>query len=338
MEMMVQEEISQIKMGKPHVVILGAGASYAAFPNGDKYGKRLPLMNNFIQVLGLEKLLADALTEFKTNNFEEIYDQLHKNSMYDTVRAELEKLIYTYFKDMDIPDQPTIYDHLLLSLRGKDVVATFNWDPFLIQAYRRIGSRFSLPRLIFLHGNVMVGCCEKCKVTGVNGNVCSKCGTLLQPTKLLYPIGEKNYHLDGFISSQWKELQYFLKEAFMITVFGYGAPVSDVSAVELMKEAWGDTEEREMEQTEIIDIRDEDDLQKTWDKFIHTHHYEVHSCFYDSWIANHPRRTGEAYINQYWEAQFIDNNPLPKDLSFPRLWEWLTPLKVVEDKAAIQNA
>lgn len=338
MEMTVQEEVSQIKMEKPHVVILGAGASYAAFPNGDKYGKRLPLMNNFIQVLGLENLLAEALNEFKTSNFEEIYDQLHKNSKYDTVRAELEKVIYTYFKDMEIPDQPTIYDHLLLSLRGKDVVATFNWDPFLIQAYRRNVPRFSLPRLIFLHGNVMVGTCEKCKVTGVNGNICSKCRTTLQPTKLLYPIGEKNYHLDGFISSQWKELQYFLKDAFMITVFGYGAPVSDVSAVELMKEAWGEVEKREMEQTEIIDIRDENDLQKRWDKFIHTHHYEVHSSFYDSWIANHPRRTGEAYINQYWEAQFIDNNPLPKDLSFPRLWEWLTPLKEVEDKAALQNA
>lgn len=338
MEVTVQEEISQIKMGRPHVVMLGAGASYAAFPNGDKYGKKLPLMNNFIQVLGLEKLLAEALTEFKTNNFEEIYDQLHKNSKYDTVRAELEKLIYAYFRGMDISDQPTIYDHLLLSLRGKDVVATFNWDPFLIQAYRRNGSTFSLPRLIFLHGNVMVGVCEKCKVTGVNGNICSKCRTPLQPTKLLYPIGQKNYHLDGFISNQWKELQYFLKEAFMITVFGYGAPVSDVSAVELMKEAWGDVEEREMEQTEIIDVRDEADLQVTWDKFIHTHHYKVHSNFYDSWIANHPRRTGEAYISQYWEAQFINNNPLPKDLSFPRLWEWLSPLKEVEEKAILQNA
>lgn len=114
-----------------------------------------------------------------------------------------------------------------------------------------------------------------------------------------------------------------LKSTFMITIFGYGAPQSDVSAIDLMKSAWGDVNQREMEQIEIIDRRSEDDLRNTWELFIHTHHYETHSSFYDSWIANHPRRTGEAYINQYWNAQFIDNNPIPKNFAFPELWAWL---------------
>ena len=39
MEVSVQQEIEQIEMERPHVVILGAGASYAAFPNGDKHGR-----------------------------------------------------------------------------------------------------------------------------------------------------------------------------------------------------------------------------------------------------------------------------------------------------------
>ena len=65
--------------------------------------------------------------------------------------------------------------------------------------------------------------------------------------------------------------------------------------------------------------------------FIHTHHYEAHSNFYDSWIANHPRRTGEAYINQYIDAMFIDNNPIPKDLHFPDLWDWFERLQEVEN-------
>jgi cyclic nucleotide-binding protein len=30
------------------------------------------------------------------------------------------------------PELLTLYDHLVLSLRPKDVIATFNWDPFLI--------------------------------------------------------------------------------------------------------------------------------------------------------------------------------------------------------------
>lgn len=60
MELSAEEEINQIKVGKPHVVILGAGASYAAFPNGDKNGKKLPLMNNFVETLGIEELIERA--------------------------------------------------------------------------------------------------------------------------------------------------------------------------------------------------------------------------------------------------------------------------------------
>lgn len=36
MAVSAEEDINQIIVGKPHVVILGAGASYGAFPSGDK--------------------------------------------------------------------------------------------------------------------------------------------------------------------------------------------------------------------------------------------------------------------------------------------------------------
>ena len=38
---------------RPHVVILGAGASCAAIPNGDKNGKKISAMSGFIDKLGL---------------------------------------------------------------------------------------------------------------------------------------------------------------------------------------------------------------------------------------------------------------------------------------------
>jgi len=290
-------------------------------------------MNDLVDILGLNELLSQTSIDFDTNNFEMIYDQLHQNEAYREIREEVEKVIYDYFSRLEIFNGPTIYDHLLLSLREKDIVATFNWDPFLLQAYlRNKQQHFKLPRLLFLHGNVGIGYCEKDRVAGVNGNRCSKCGCVLTPTRLLYPVAEKNYHLNGFISSQWKELSEHLQSAFMITIFGYGAPQSDVSAIDLMKSAWGDASKKEMEQTEIIDIRTEDDLRGTWEPFIHTHHFEKHSCFYKSWIANHPRRTGEAYINQYCNSHFIDNNPIPEKLAFTDLWAWFEPLKQVEDR------
>lgn len=41
----------------PHVVLLGAGASLAAFPNGDAKGNKLPLMSDFVATVGLTELL-----------------------------------------------------------------------------------------------------------------------------------------------------------------------------------------------------------------------------------------------------------------------------------------
>ena len=70
-----------------------------------------------------------------------------------------------------------------------------------------------------------------------------------------------------------------------------------------------------------------------WDKFIFSHHYQFHTSFHDSWIARHPRRTIEAFNNQYLEAKFIDDNPLPRDASLSELKEWFKPLLEIEDAA-----
>jgi hypothetical protein len=335
MEVSREEEVAQIEIHAPHVVILGAGASIAAFPNGDKNGKKLPSMPNLIDVLGLTSMLDRAGVNHQGRDFEVIYDEIHKDKSLAGLKYELEEAVYDYFKSLQITDKPTIYDHLVLSLREKDVIATFNWDPFLIQAFRRNGMNgrnFKLPRPQFLHGNVMIGYCHTDKVTGVIGTACSSCGKRFVPSKLLYPISEKNYHLDGFISEQWSDLRQLMERAFMITIFGYGAPKSDVNAISLMKAAWGDVKERSLEQTEIIDIKSENELQATWKPFIHTHHYEIHDNFYDSWIAKHPRRTGEAYHNQYLNALFINDNPIPQNLGFPDLWDWYDELRIAEDR------
>jgi len=332
MEVSAREEINQIRMERPHVVILGAGASYASFPNGDKNGNKLPLMNNLIDILNLKDIIKETGLNFKSNNFEDIYAQIHKHDNLEEIKNKIEKRVYEYFSNLEIHDFPTLYDHLVLSLREKDVIATFNWDPFLIQAYSRNVDKFKLPRILFLHGNVAAGYCEKDKNAGVVGYKCPKCDNPFSSSKLLYPITEKNYHLDEFISVQWEELQEYLEDTFMITIFGYGAPNSDVSAIDLMKSAWGDVNQRNMEQTEIIDIKDEDVLHDTWQPFIHSHHYETYKSFYDSWIANHPRRTGEAYLNQYIDAKFINTNPVPVNYNFTELWSWFEQLKSVEDQ------
>lgn len=332
MRVSVEEEIKQIEMAEPHVVILGAGASYASFPEGDKNGRKLPLMNNFVETLGIEDLISRTGLTFSSSNFEDIYSEIHKRSELGDIREELENTVFDYFQKMELPDEPTIYDHLVLSLRNKDFIATFNWDPFLVQAIRRNGVRFRLPRTLFLHGNVEVGYCPGGHMMGDNGTRCDKCEELLLRTKLLYPVSEKNYHLDEFISRQWATMADLLGNTYMVSIFGYGAPPSDARAIALLTEAWGDVESRTMEEFEVIDIREEQDLRETWSPFIHSHHYRIENDFYNSWLANHPRRTGEAYINQFRNAQFIENNPLPKSAKFEELWGWCDRLQEVENE------
>lgn len=327
MHISVADEIAQVEVGRPHVVLLGAGASRAAFPNGERLGQRLPVMADFIEIVpSVRDLLVKAGIPSKDRNFEEIYADLALDESKGSLRASLEQAIADYFSSLKLPAWPTLYDRLVLSLRPKDVIATFNWDPFLIQAVVRKGRIGGYPKLLFLHGNVLQGYCDIDNLHGVRGAICSHCGRPLRPVKLLYPIRQKDYQVDPAIQSAWDAVRLAFKNAFMVTVFGYGAPQSDREAVDLLKAAWGDVENRSLEQFEIIDIREEDSLRRSWRGFIHTHHYDVHKDFHDSWIANHPRRTGEAWWNQYLEAAFIENNPVPEFERLDQLRAWFQPL------------
>ena len=100
----------------------------------------------------------------------------------------------------------------------------------------------------------------------------------IENSRLLYPVTEKNYTDDPSIERSWKDLQGNLEHAYLLTIFGYRAPVTDVEAVRLMKEAWGDS--RALEEVQIIDIRGNDEqgrneLYENWKPFICREHYGV---------------------------------------------------------------
>jgi len=334
----VTVEIEQVRQTRPHLVILGAGASRAALLNGDISGKPLPLMEDFIDIVPIKSLLKKNGIKWRSLNFEELYSDLMLNSSMRVICHELETTIYTYFSSLSLPSSPTIYDHLLLSLRGKDVIATFNWDPFLIQAYRRnYGKVESLPTLLFLHGNVLAAYCQRDRILGVKGGRCSKCGQPFIPSQLLYPVTNKDYKSDPMIASQWKDLKSTLKNALYVTIFGYSAPTSDAAAIEMLSHAWGKPQNRKFEQIEIIDIKDEGTLCENWSPFIYSHHYDTIQDFYKSWISKHPRRTVEAFYNETIEALFIDDHPIPKDASFTDLWSWFAPLNETEKYAKMSS-
>jgi len=334
----VEEEIADPRKVRPHLVLIGAGASRAAFPHGERSGRRLPLMTDFFDILPIGEILDQTDILWRGNNFEDVYSLLIACADLSAVREQLERTVDEYFRSLSLPVEATLYDVLLLSLRDKDVIATFNWDPFLIQAFQRSATLTrNLPHLLFLHGNVLHGVCTEDGVSGVRGARCSKCGRPFSPDRLLFPVGKKDYSTDPSIAMAWDGMRKTLEDALFFTIFGYGAPTSDQDAVALMSNAWGRWQDRQFEQVEIIDIRPPDELHEAWSGFIHTHHYECHTRFKESFLFNHPRRSVEAFHNQFIEAKFIANNPVPLKLDLPQLHDWFRPLIEADEAVAVKG-
>jgi len=129
-EVSIEQEVAAVQM-----VVLGAGASRATCPRGDANGKLLPLMNDFAKILSLEGLFRSWSID-PNQNFESIFSDLYQRKETTKIN-QIQEAVEAYFGDLELSDTPTIYDHLVLSLRKHDLIATFNWDPLLIYAYRR---------------------------------------------------------------------------------------------------------------------------------------------------------------------------------------------------------
>ena len=188
------------------------------------------------------------------------------------------------------------------------MIATFNWDPFLVQALGR-AQRYTnnIPQVAFLHGNVAVGYCSDDNIIGNVGSIC-RCGKELKSMKLLFPIKKKDYSSDEAIAKSWKQLCNALERAYMVTIFGYSAPKSDAEAVAMLKQAWGAVDDRKLEEIELVDIRDEQTVIDSWNQFIHTHHYSYHTSFFDTTLARCPRRSCEATFDRLMNCIWLDGN------------------------------
>lgn len=319
----------------PHLVILGAGASRAATPNGDAHGRRLPVMQDFVETVGLAPLLDGAGIPWRSRNFEDVYDDMYRDNPNARILSQIEMRIRTYFSDLQLPPELTVYDWLLLSLREKDLIATFNWDPLLLQAYQRNNSVRRLPQLAFLHGNVYVGICLSCHVKGKLGAFCAKCGKRLTESRLLYPVHDKSYATDQFIAAEWDGLRHILERAYFLTIFGYSAPRTDAAAIEIMRTAWAKNETQDLAQIEIIDIRPGEELLVTWEPFIVRQHYGISTCIEESYLAVHPRRACEALAFATLQLEPWHDNRVPQLRSPEEFRAWINPL--LEEEAALEE-
>ncbi|MCK9618028.1 MAG: hypothetical protein M0R21_09370 [Lentimicrobiaceae bacterium] len=331
----ISDQVNMVNEEYRHVVVLGAGASKAScIDKAEMSGKQIPLMNDLHKVIDLKTELSDLPIDLQNENFEVIFSTLYDKDPNSDILRTIEKKIYDYFSSLKLPDTPTIYDHLILSLRKKDLIATFNWDPFLWQAFERnLSFTDNLPQLAFLHGNVAIGFDKDTKTFGPNGYLNLKTKKTFQPTRLFYPIKHKNYNSDPYIKNQWNQLSMFLKNPARVTIFGYSAPKTDVEAISIMKTAWGLPERNHLfTQFEIIDIKPKCELTKSWKDFIFSHHYEVTNNFFKSSIMRFPRRTGEVFLANYLEGKWYQENYPPKFKNFKDMKTWYSTLIDSEQK------
>lgn len=314
---------------RPHLVILGAGASKDSMPNGDAEGRPLPVMNEFISTLGLTDYIGRIEGVPKTDNIEDVYSWLANQEQFAEERFVVENEIREYFSNITLPNTLTKYDLLVLSLRQKDCIATFNWDGLLVQAYQRMQKITSdLPQMVFLHGNVEVGYCPKCNTYGYWFAKCHKCGEQLQEVPLLYPVKNKNYQKDEFISEQWKILDDYISKAALITIYGYSAPKTDVEAINIIKKAFARLgTPRYFDIVEIIEHPkfDTKNISEAWLDLseMARDHLKLRRSVFDSYMFKNPRRSLEflhknRIASSWWGESTIKFTPddIEKDNTF----------------------
>lgn len=282
----------------PHVVIVGAGASIAACKT-DRNGKEVPLLKNIHNILGLtDELKKYNFSDEQMEDFEKLFSDINGKAEYRDLQKKLEYEVYNYFSELQIPDEPTLYDYLVLSLTEKDAIISFNWDPFLMQAYKRNICVGNLPELIFPHGNAGVGLCDDCRTKGYANCLCPECFKELKPMPLLYPVGKKNYNSMSIIVNEWNIAKSVLSKAAGITIYGYGAPVTDIEAVELMQSANYMSQMKEIAPFTIINLAEnEEEQRKKWSEF-----YAVRTFLYcnkleETLLWRNPRVSLETFFD-----------------------------------------
>lgn len=329
----IKTNISQ----SPHLVILGAGASKAAFPKADVSGKIAPVMSELIECLDLRPLLESHNIHCEDTNFESLYDDLVTFGKHPDLVNEIEYRVKDYFSQLNLPDETTIYDYLVLSLREKDLIASFNWDPFLAQAWRRNSNVVKLPKIVFLHGNVEIAICLKHRRKDFIGKNCEKCGESLTPTPLLYPVKQKNYSAHSFIEAEWNELRHSLKYTYFLTIFGYAAPKTDIEARKLLLNEWKKNPTFELAQIEIIDIKPRDELTENWKEFFCRDHYGISTSIWNSYLFSYPRRSCEAFAMATLQNSPWKYNKFPHTNDLKKLQEWARLLWFEENNGKLSG-
>lgn len=275
-------------MGFKHLVILGAGSTIATIPNGDKNGEESYTLANLLKDKTFTSFLEKVQRNFSTNDVEDLCKQLYKEDR--PLYYEFESLVRKKYARLELPEEFTILDRLVLSLTSNDAIVSFNWDDLVMQAYQRMSDYVPeemLPILAFPHGNAQTVYNNK---HYTSKRIVTSPGWFDSPLNM--PVDEIDYKSDVFINSQWHILDFFMRNAQMITFFGYRGPDSDEQDLKHLDELFAKNEI--CDKIEIIDKDQESavEVAKRLERFKMQPNW-LYPCadFWHSTIAKYPRRT-----------------------------------------------
>lgn len=221
----------------------------------------------------------------------------------------------------------------MLGLREKDLIATFNWDPLVWQAYKRNHHVGALPKLVMLHGSVTMGVCYTDRIQGAMGEKCQACVRPFEPVPVLFPITKKDYNSNPFIRNQWDNLEHALKDGYRLSIVGYRAPDSDAEAIKLLKSPWLQNKLREFAEIEIVDKRPRAEVENTWKEFFVRQHYSVYERWEHLFSLRYPRRSCEALFAATMQNDPWMDNPMPmtktrsRPVTLSSVQRWIKPLR-----------
>src|SRR6266540_2186596 len=102
-----QQEVEDVFFERPHVVVLGAGASIAAVRR-DRNGRELPDMRGLASIKEIQDLFRSAGITDAEEDFEASYARLRTERGRGEIGDRIDQTVRDYFAIVEIGDEPTI--------------------------------------------------------------------------------------------------------------------------------------------------------------------------------------------------------------------------------------
>lgn len=94
----------------------------------------------------------------------------------------------------------------------------------------------------------------------------------------------------------------------------------------MLESVWANNETKDLAEVFIIDVRDEEELQRNWKPFFVRNHFGIAPTIERSWNFLHARRSCDAFAMATLMLRPCADNPMPRFRTLEHLQRWVGPL------------